>query len=396
MFLAMMLCLAGCGGKDNKDTQAEQNQSEGEEKNELYMIIEHDSIDEFFLLRSIDTGLDIYVEYGFSTHFRDKYGNYTTALPFTPGRIVTLGGKDEEGYLKEVQLSNAVWEQEKVKRFSIDTEKGVFTIADTRYSIRDKVVIFSNGTRVPFSSISEEDVLRIVGIDKKILSITVTTGHGTLALRNTDLFTDSFVQLNTNIFAMIIGDMDMELPEGKYTLKVANDGWGGTTEIEIKRGDTTEIDLDTLKGEGKKKGMITFDIDVENLEDVEVCVDYEKVDHMKPVEITYGTHVLEIKAEGYVSWKKYLFVNSEEATIEIELEEDDEDDSEDEDEDENTEDSEEEESESSEDTESAENSESTESEVSENSEITDTESTENPENTDTEVSENSEITESEG
>ena len=125
---AMMLCLAGCGGKDNKDTQAEQNQSEGAEKNELYMIIEHDSVGEFFLLRSIDTGLDIYVEYGFSTHFRDKYGNYTTALPFTPGRVVTLGDKDEEGYLKEVQLSNAVWEQEKVKRFSI-----TFSISSTLF-----------------------------------------------------------------------------------------------------------------------------------------------------------------------------------------------------------------------------------------------------------------------
>ena len=99
--LIMMFCLMSCGGKDNKDTQAEHNQSESEEKNELYMIIEHDSAGEFFLLRSIDTGLDIYVEYGFSTHFRDKYGKYTTSLPFTPGRVVTLGGKDEEGYLKE-------------------------------------------------------------------------------------------------------------------------------------------------------------------------------------------------------------------------------------------------------------------------------------------------------
>ena len=48
-------------------------------------------------------------------------------------------------------------------------------------------------------------------------------------------------------------------------------------------------------------------------------VDYQKIDHTKPVELTYGTHVLKIDAKGYDVWKKYLSVNSEEATIMIEL-----------------------------------------------------------------------------
>ena len=82
------------------------------------------------------------------------------------------------------------------------------------------------------------------------------------------------------------------------------------------RGETTEIDLDTLKGEGKKRGLITFDIEVE---DVKVYVDHQLIDHTQPVELTYGIHVIKIEANGYDAWKKYLSVNSEEATISIEL-----------------------------------------------------------------------------
>ena len=376
VLLAVMLSVAGCGGKGDKGTQAEQNQSEQEETRELYLIMEHDQAEESFLLRSLEDGMETYMEYGFSTHFRDKYGTYTTASHFMQGRVIVINSFDEEGYIKEMQLSDQVWEQEGIKRFSIDTEKGIFTIADSRYSIQDKVILFSNGIQTSFSAISKDDILTVVGMDKKILAIIVTTGHGTLALRNTDLFTNSFLQLNQNIFAMITGDMDMDLPEGTYTLKVANDGWGGTTEIEIKRGEKTEIDLDTLKGEGKKKGFITFEI---NAEDVVVRIDNEKIDPTKPVELTYGTHLLEVKAEGYIAWKKYLYVNSAEATIEIELEE--------------------EETDSEEETEETMNTESTQetetTETTENTESTqETETTETTENTEgTEAIENVEDTE---
>ena len=391
VLLAVMLSVAGCGGKGDKGTQAEQNQSEQEETRELYLIMEHDQAEESFLLRSLEDGMETYMEYGFSTHFRDKYGTYTTASHFMQGRVIVINSFDEEGYIKEMQLSDQVWEQEGIKRFSIDTEKGIFTIADSRYSIQDKVILFSNGIQTSFSAISKDDILTVVGMDKKILAITVTTGHGTLALRNTDLFTNSFLQLNQNIFAMITGDMDMDLPEGTYTLKVANDGWGGTTEIEIKRGEKTEIDLDTLKGEGKKKGFITFEI---NAEDVVVRIDNEKIDPTKPVELTYGTHLLEVKAEGYIAWKKYLYVNSAEATIEIELEEEETDSEEETEETMNTESTQETET-----TETTENTESTQetetTETTENTESTqETETTETTENTEgTEAIENVEDTE---
>ena len=322
LLLLVVICLVGCGGKDEKkekNTEEQQSQVETDDEQELYMIMAHNTLDEFLTLRSFETGLELHYHYGFSTQFQDKYGTFTTTTEFIPGRIVTIGTIDQEGYLTKVQLSDEVWERKKIKHFSIDEEKGIFTIADTKYSIRDGAYIFSDEERISFSGISKDDVLTVIGNDKKILSVIVTTGHGTLSFTNTDLFENSLLQLNEDIFAMITKDMSMEVPEGTYTLTVANNGWGSSTEIEIKRGETTEVDLDTLKGEGPKRGLISFRIDVE---DVEVSIDYELIDHTQPIELTYGTHILEIKAEGYHTWKKYLSVNSEEATIIIELEED--------------------------------------------------------------------------
>lgn len=321
VFLMSIICLAGCALGKAEETESQQTESEELPKENLFLIVEHDMQEEAICLYSLATGQEHYYEYGFSTRFKDKYGSMTPAVGFTSGRVVTIAPRDKDGYLTEVQLSDLVWEYEKVRRFQIDEDKGIFTIADTKYSIQDEVKVFSNGKEIAFSDISHDDILTVIGRERKILSVVVTTGHGTLSLTNTELFEDSFLQLNTNIFAMITPDMQMEVPEGTYTLKVANDGWGGSTQIEIMRGQTTEIDLDTLKGEGKKRGLVSFEVDAE---DVKVYVDYQLIDHTKPIELVYGIHVLKVEAEGYDAWKKYLSVNSEEATLIIELTETDE------------------------------------------------------------------------
>lgn len=319
--LVISASVMGCTEKTKeKEMQIKENTPEEEDAEDgLYLITANNTMDETLTLYSYQTELEYEYNYSFATRFKDKYGNFSPAVEFTAGRVVILGDRDRDGYLTTVQLSDQVWEYEKIRRFSVDEGNGVFDIAGTRYSIRDKLFVFSGEERISLTDLSEkEDVLTIVGKEKKILSIVVTTGHGTLSLSNTELFHGSFLQLNNDIFALISDDLEMELPEGIYTLKVANDGWGGTTEIEIIRGEKTEVDLDTLKGEGKKKGIVHFEIDAEG---IEVYIDNQKTDYSQPVELTYGTHSLVIKGETIDTWKKYLSVNAAEATISIALDE---------------------------------------------------------------------------
>ena len=174
----------------------------------------------------------------------------------------------------------------------------------------------SNGEKIRLSDLNEKDEIRVVGIGTKILSVSVTTGQGILELRNTSVFEGSFIQVGSKIFAQITHNMKLEIPEGTYTVTVANEGYGGSTEVEIARGEVCTLDLDELKGEGPKTGSITFYIDVEG---ATLSIDGDTVDYSAPVVLTYGVHELHAEADGYDDFDKKLFVNSAAANIDISL-----------------------------------------------------------------------------
>ena len=289
---------------------------------EHYMIISNDMTMEHLILQQMESGKQYLYYYSLATSFLDKYGNSTSVSYFEPGRIISIGGKDSEGRLKSAQISDDVWEYEDIVRFEIDEERGVFKIADTKYSFEEDVFVVSEGEQIKLSDVKAEDELRVIGMNKEILSVVVTTGQGTIALKNTELFEDSFIQIGNKIFAEITGEIELEVPEGTYTVTVANKGYGGSKEYEVKRNVTTVIDLDELKGEGPKMGAITFEIatgDENEDADITFKVDGKEVDFDEPIEMAYGIHSIAAEAKGYETYAKKLFVNSETATISIAL-----------------------------------------------------------------------------
>lgn len=343
LLVAMLLLLvlaAGCGndkshtvvtgehyyqpqGNTQTDTEQSENVSAKDQETEitvtsdLYLIISNDMTTEHMILEQMASGKQYMYYYGLSTRFLDKYGNHTTASCFEPGRVVNIGTKDEEGRLKEVQISDRVWEYSDIVRYSIDEERGIFQIADSKYSYDEDLLVVSDGEKIKLSSLNKMDELRVVGMDKKILSVSVTTGHGKLQLENTRIFEGSFIQIGDKIFAEVTPAMNLEIPEGTYLVTVANDGYGGSKEVTIERGQTTVLDLDELKGEGPKKGKVLFAVDVAG---AVLQIDGEVVDYDAPLELQYGVHSVKVTAAGYEKYSKKLVVNSEEATILIEME----------------------------------------------------------------------------
>lgn len=301
---------------DKPSTQETQDTSPKEET-ELYLVVEVDQIGESLRLYRYENGMEYRYYYGSATRFHDRYGKRTTVMGLTEGSVVTLGEVDSEGLLCEVGVSDAVWEYTDVTRFSIEEQRHIFEIAGKRFSYSEETTyVFSNMDRVGMDAISQGDTLSVVGMDKQILSIRITTGQGVIALKNTTLFEGSFLQLGTKIFAEITPDMQLSVEEGTYNLIVANKGWGGSREVTVLRGQTTVVDLDELKGEGPKLGRVQFVLDVE---DAIMVIDQKVVDYSKPVGLTYGVHVIEVYANGYEDWKRKLHVNTAEATIVISL-----------------------------------------------------------------------------
>lgn len=340
LLVLLVVFAAGCGNsgkgtvagtnyyypenETEKETQAEivLESVKAEFSAEHYMIMENDMATQQMILQQMESGKQYLFSYSLTTKFIDKYGNSTSVSYFEPGRMITVGEKDSQGKLKSAQISDDVWEYEDVIRYKIDEERGVFEIADTKYSFDGDLFVVSAGDEIKLADIQEEDELRVIGMNKEILSISVTTSRGTIALKNVELFKGSFIQIGNKIFAEITGEIQLEVPEGVHMVTVANKGYGGSQEYEVLRGEVTEIDLDELKGEGPKKGAITFKIGTtDENEDAEIVfkVDGEETGYKEPVELAYGVHTIAAESFGYETYAKKLFVNSETATIRIEL-----------------------------------------------------------------------------
>lgn len=336
----LLLFVAGCGDR-GKGTVAGTNyyypekETEKEVQTEVvsdvvkaefsaehYMIMENDMTMQCMILQQMESGKQYLFYYSLTTKFMDKYGNNTPVSYFEPGRMITVGEKDSQGKLKSAQISDDVWEYEDVVRYEIDEERSVFEIAGTKYSFDEDLFVVSAGDEIKISELKEEDELRVIGMNKEILSISVTTGRGTIALKNVELFKGSFIQVGNKIFAEITGEIQLEVPEGVHMVTVANKGYGGSQEYEVLRDEVTEIDLDELKGEGPKKGSITFKIrTTDENEDAEIAfkVDGKETDYAEPIELAYGVHSIAAESFGYETYAKKLFVNSETATILISL-----------------------------------------------------------------------------
>ena len=327
-----MIMMAGCGQQTRpvstaqyynpaKETVADTEEAEGAGAKtsigtDLYLIIGNDMTNEQLNLKQLASGKQYLYVYSLSTDFLDKYGNSATTMDFEPGRVIHVGKKDGEGRLLQAQIADEVWEYSDITKYSVDTERGIFKIADSKYSYDADLFVESNGEKIRLSDLNEKDEIRVVGIGTKILSVSVTTGQGTLELKNTSVFEGSFIQVGSKIFAQITHNMKLEIPEGTYTVTVANEGYGGSTEVEIARGEVCTLDLDELKGEGPKTGSITFYIDVEG---ATLSIDGDTVDYSAPVVLTYGVHELHAEADGYDDFDKKLFVNSAAANIDISL-----------------------------------------------------------------------------
>lgn len=339
VFCMLMLSLAACGTQDTDDgvkkfynsmndtteavgesTQsgleaaAEENGKSVKKNSDILIVSDINSANETIRVYNYSTGVQYQYYYGLTTGFFDKYGNHMSVSDIHQGDVVDISGADSDGKAKRIQKSDKVWTNDTVTNFSVDKDKSVLEIGSSSYRLGERTMIFSGSDVIDTDSITAQDKLSVVGIDKDIVSISVTTGHGTLQLSNTSLFEGSFLQLGDRIFAEITKDMSLDVPEGSYTLAVANNGWGGSTDIEIKRGETTKVNLNDLKGEGPKKSNILFEVDVQG---AKIYVDGKEIDYTSPVEITYGKHTLKVTADGYDTWTRTLYVNSKEATIQI-------------------------------------------------------------------------------
>jgi len=283
----------------------------------LYIITDIDLEGKTIGLMDVNSGRQRTYRYDTSTKFYDKYGDKKSIASFEKGYPVTAVANTDVAGLSRMQISDDAFIYDDVVKFKIDQTNNTISIAGDDFYYNNVLGCYCDDSRIMLSSIKNGDELRIVGLDKRILSVVVTSGHGSLKLENTSLFDGSVMCVGLEVLTEVKPGMRLELPEGKYMVTVANDGWGSSRDIIIERNKELILDLDTMKGEGPKFCKLSFDL--KGIEEAKIEIDGEEIDFSEAHDIRYGTHDLKITADGYEPVEKSLVVNSEEATIELEL-----------------------------------------------------------------------------
>ena len=325
----VFVALSGCGRKDDgpvsmkgyvSGVEAATEEVTQAEESSLYTVSGADTTLSTMTFLNIDTGRYEQYSYTDGTIFKDRHGSLISAASMVPGKVVTLTLRDKDLILEKVEQSADAWEMDDIGKFSYNEEDKIFTIGDTKYSYDEELQVFSGDAAIELSAVTGQDTLRIQGIDRKVLSVSATTGHGVIQLVNTQALEGGWLSLNHKNYYKITENMQLEVPEGTYELTVAGNGYGGSTEVAVTRNEQISVDVDSIKGEDPKYCTLTFAVDVAG---ALMYIDGSQVDYTQPLQLQYGIHSIQITADGYDTWSKRLYVNSPEAQIEIALSGDD-------------------------------------------------------------------------
>ena len=301
--------------EEPEDNPSPETEEEQRASSDLFLLTGMDTAEGTVSLRSVATGEERLSHYNGVTSFLDKYGTMISPLSIYPGEAVTVSYLEED-LLSSVRLSDEVFRWEGLRDYDLDLSRMVFTYRDSNYRIDQDVPVYENGTDKGIFSLQEGDTLRVTGLGKDILSITVTTGIGTIALRNIGVFQGGWLKLDNKVYQEISGEMNIPAEEGTHVLTVANNGWGDSTVVAVRRGETVAVDLDALKGAGPKYCDLSVTCDVEG---AEIRLDGKVIEADTVSSVQYGLHSLSATSEGFDPWESRLFVNSKEAVIEVKL-----------------------------------------------------------------------------
>lgn len=327
--LLILMCTSACGKEDNLPVmggdvysgvptkESDADEKNVQEKKEIIYIIEELSFEEEYIrLFNTTNGKILEKELTDSTILKDKYGNLAGNATIVPGRMVTIDTNEKDGRLTCIQISNEAWEQESVENYTIDWDKNMFRIGNSKYRFEDSVPVFNGDEIITLLDIQEGAVLRVSGVDKQVMAITVQSGLGTIELVNTENFEGGWICVGNEEALKITKDMVLQVPEGHYEVKVAKNGYGDMKEVTVEADDTVVLDLSQFRAQEEKYGLVQFVLQPDS---TVLTIDGKIVDDTAPLRLKYGAYRLKVSSAEYGEISRILVVSSPEAQIVINM-----------------------------------------------------------------------------
>lgn len=266
---------------------------------------------------NVETGRYYTLDYDGTTVIQDKYGSGMAMAQIHEGDIVDVAFLRNKKKLASMKLSEDAWVLQKVEKYSFDILGKNAEVGGGTYSLRNNLVVSSEGTDSQLEDIVRGDVVSVSGIGNSVYSVVVEKGHGYLKLSNDEYLRGGWIEVGQSVIQQITEDMLLVVPEGTYDVHLTASGIDEIRKVTVYRNQETTLDVSDVEIEEPKTGRILFAVTPGN---ATVSIDGKEVDISAPVEMEYGIHRMAVEAEGYDTITQYIKVSQDLASISVTLE----------------------------------------------------------------------------
>jgi hypothetical protein len=282
----------------------------------LAVVEEVDTQNKRITLFDVDKSEALVLSYTGGANITDKYGQVISMNQIEEGIMVDAAYDPIDYKLNSMNVSTKAWEYSKVNNLNVDNTDHVMKIASTKYKYTDDIFVFNGEDTVKVNDLAEQDVLTVWGYEETIWSITVTTGHGTVMLKDFKDYLGDTISIGYESMLQITEDFAVTVREGIFNLTVENGRYSATKSVTVVKDQITYVSLSDIGPVGLKQSDVTFEVSPEG---ADLYIDGKLADYTDPVELSYGEHAIIASLGGYTTYQGTIDIDTKSKQIKIDL-----------------------------------------------------------------------------
>lgn len=268
-------------------------------------------------LHLLDSGRSNQFNMTNTTSIQDRRGQPIGFAELHLGQIVDVTYDVNTRDMSAIALNVRAWEQQP-SSFGINLENATVTIGNRVYTYSSRTLVLNRGEPFSIPLINPEDIITMVGIDDKIWSIRIDSGHGFIHFYNTDRVIGGTVTIGNTIHTALDDDRPIAVVEGVHRVIVNGQNIDTfVAYVVVNQGQTVAVNLvETALRYGTVQLLLYPP-------DAAVFINGEPAElDGNIVELEYSTHLLRVEAPGYIPIQQEFDLYQPFLRLEIELERD--------------------------------------------------------------------------
>lgn len=282
------------------------------------IITEVSTVNNTISLYNYELGKEYTLNVDKTSRFADKYNTGMSMSQVKVGQIADIIFLKSSKHLVQLKINDEAFNIEEISDYDINVPFGVFNYGTSGYKITSNTYIMKNGEQITYADLDTAGTLSIRGFDDVIEVIEVTSSVGTIKVTGAGYFEGGYLEIASNNIVAVTNEMEIEVPEGEYELRISHNTDEGTIKVLVEDGKTTIADFSGIEVKESNLGKVTINVVPEG---ASITIDSKTIKAGREYKFTYGLHNLTVSADGYDTQMRFVNVGETPIVLDVELKE---------------------------------------------------------------------------